>query len=127
MSKVGSFCISGSAFQASDSSTSECAVRHFVSTSTCNSLNRLTSFPILLERDALLSCYETEEMSRGRVISMKKKNTNHFSLFQLGDMLLEYQPPFGLDLGLLPDGMLGEELVGGGERRVMMNVRVPFE
>jgi hypothetical protein len=55
------------------------------------------------------------------------EGTNHFPLFQLRDMLLKYQPPFGLDLGLLPDGVLGKKLIGGRECCVMINVRVPFE
>jgi len=42
-------------------------------------------------------------------------------------MLIKYQPPLGLDLSLLPDGVLGEEFIGGGERRVVMNIRVSFQ
>ena len=53
--------------------------------------------------------------------------TNHFSLLKLGDVLLEYQPPFGFDLGLLPDRVLREEFIGSGECCVVMNVRVSFE
>jgi len=58
---------------------------------------------------------------------LDEEGTNHFPLFQLGDVLFKYQPPLGLDLRLLPDGMLGEEFIGGRECRVMINVWVPFE
>ena len=56
-----------------------------------------------------------------------REDTDHFPLFQFGDMLLEYQPPFGFDFGLLPDGVLGEELIGRRECRVVMDIRVPLE
>lgn len=59
--------------------------------------------------------------------NLKGEGTNHFPLFQLRDMLLEYQPPFRLDLGLLPDRMLGKDLVGRGKCRVMVNIWIPFE
>ena len=66
-------------------------------------------------------------MSRVMLGDLNGEDTNHFPLFQLGDVFLENQPPFGLDFGLLPDRVLSKELIGGRECRVMMNVRVPFE
>ena len=58
---------------------------------------------------------------------LDEKDANHFPLFQLGGMLLEYQPPLRLDLRLLPDRVLGKELIDGGECCVMINVWVPFK
>ena len=58
---------------------------------------------------------------------LDREGTDHFPLFQLSDMLLKYQPPFGLDLGLLPNRVLGKELIDSGERCVVVNVWVPFE
>ena len=50
-------------------------------------------------------------------------DTNHFPSFQLG-MFLEYQPPIGLDFGLLPDRVPGEGLIDGRECRVAMDIWV---
>jgi len=55
------------------------------------------------------------------------EGTNHLALLQLGDVLLKYQPPLGLNLGLLPDWVLGEKLINGGECRIVVNVWVAFE
>ena len=43
------------------------------------------------------------------------------------DVLLEDEPPLGLDLCLLPDGMLSKQLVGSGERRVVEDVGVALQ
>jgi len=92
----------------------------------CDHLNRLTRFLMLLERATLLSCYETGNR-RGNESWLGDLNEyKPFPASQLGDMLLEYKPSFGLDLSLLPDGVLGKGLVGGRECRVVMNFRVPF-
>ena len=85
---------------------------------------------MLLERDARLSCYETGNDEAGEFPVVERSNengTNHFPLLQFGDVLLKYQPPLGLNLRLLPDGMLGKELIGSRECRVVINIWVPFE
>ena len=67
------------------------------------------------------------QVSRAWSNNLNGEGANHFSLFQFGDVLLKYQPPLGLDLGLLPDRVLGEKFIGGGKRRVVIDVWVPFE
>ena len=53
-------------------------------------------------------------------------DTNHFPFFQPGDTFLGYQPSLGLDFGLLSDRVLGEELIGGSECRVVMDIGFPL-
>jgi len=62
------------------------------------------------------------ELRRGWVIPKEKIQTisrcsNYVSL--------EYQPPLGLDVGLLQDRVLNKELIGGRECRVVIDIRVP--
>lgn len=59
--------------------------------------------------------------------NLNGEGANHFSLFYFSNVLLEHQPPFGLDLGLLPDRVLSKELIGGGECRIVVNVWIPLE
>ena len=68
-----------------------------------------------------------EQVSGAWSYDLNGEGTNHFPLLQFGDVFLKYQPPLGLDLGLLPDRVLGEKLISGGECRVVINVWVPFE
>ena len=57
----------------------------------------------------------------------KEHTTHHLPLLQLRHILLEDEPPLGLDLSLLPDRMLREELVCCSKGRVMENIRVSLE
>jgi len=85
---------------------------------------------MFLERAALLSHYDTRkeegsESRRGWVIPMETTRTIS-RCFNSGTFL-KYQPPVGLDFGLLPDRVLGEELIGGRECRVAIDIRVLSE
>ncbi len=55
------------------------------------------------------------------------KGTHHFALFEFRDILLEDESALGFNLGLLPDGVLSEQLVSSSEGRVVEHVRVPLE
>ena len=74
---------------------------------------------MLPEHVARLSCYEArneerDESRHGQVIPMDNgEDTDHLPLFQLGEVFLEYRPPFRLNSGLLLGRVLGRELIDG--------------
>ena len=85
---------------------------------------------MLLERAVLFSHYDTrkEEGSESRRYQViPTETTRTISRCFNSGVFLEYQPPVGLDFGLLPDRVLGEELIGGRECRVAIDIRVRLE
>jgi hypothetical protein len=53
--------------------------------------------------------------------------SHHLALLKFCNVLLEYEPTFKLDLGLLPDRMLGKDLVCCRKCRIMEHIRIAFQ